>query len=108
MDVKTITPELFIQAFPVGVDLIMTSPPMIPQHLLRARRGQGYPAHADVDQISYLIQHLAATQEGGIGFVWDILVGPPLLTHILETMGPSMVLNVPKCGSGAHRPTRIW
>ena len=27
MDARTITPELFTQAFPAGVDLIMTSPP---------------------------------------------------------------------------------
>ena len=80
---------------------------MMPQHLQRAYRGQEHPAHAVVDQISYLIQHLAATQEGGIVFVWDTLVGPPLPTHVLEIMGPSTVLNAPKCGSGAHRPTRI-
>jgi len=49
---------------------------MMPQHLQRAYRGQEHPAHAVVDQISYLIQHLAASQEGGIGFVWYTLVGP--------------------------------
>jgi len=108
MDARTITTELFTKAFPERVDLIMNSPPMMPQHLPRTRRGQGQPAHAVVDQISYLIQHLAATQENGIEFVWDTLVGPPLLTYVLEIMGPSTVLNAPKCGSGAHRPTRIW
>ncbi len=41
MDAITITPELFTQAFPAGVDLIMTSPPMLPQHLPRTHRGQG-------------------------------------------------------------------
>ena len=29
MDTKTITPELFTQPFPAGVDLIMTSPPHV-------------------------------------------------------------------------------
>ena len=41
MDARAITPELFTQAFPAGVDLIITSPPMLPQHLPRETRGQG-------------------------------------------------------------------
>ena len=32
----------------------------------------------------------------------------PLPVHVQNMMGPSTVLNDPKCGSGAHRPTRIW
>jgi len=28
MDTRTITPELFTQAFPAGVDLVMASPPL--------------------------------------------------------------------------------
>ncbi len=71
MDARTITQELFTQVFPAGVDLIMTSPPMLPQNLPRELRGQGQSAHATIGQIRHLIQHFAATQEGGIGFVWD-------------------------------------
>ena len=81
---------------------------MLPQHLPRTHRGQRQSAHATVDQISYLIKHIAATHEGGIGFVWDAPVGSPLPAHVLNIMGPSTVLNALKCGSGAHRPTRIW
>ena len=66
MDARTITPELFTQAFPAGVDLIITIPPC---SLKRETRGQGQSAHATVGQIRYLIQHLVATQRGGIGFV---------------------------------------
>ncbi len=55
MDARTITPELFTQAFPAGVDLIITSPPMLPQHLPRETRGQGQSAHATIGQIRYLI-----------------------------------------------------
>ena len=74
MDAITITPELFTQAFPAGVDLAMTSPPMLPQHLPRTHRGQGQlVAHATVGQIRHLIQHLAAIQEG----VLDLSGTPP-------------------------------
>jgi len=69
MDARTITPALFTQAFPAGADLIMINPPMLPQHLPRTHRGQWQSAHATVGHISCLIQHLAATQEGGVGFV---------------------------------------
>ena len=41
MDAKTITPALFTHAFPAGVDLIVTSPLTLPQHLSRAHREQG-------------------------------------------------------------------
>jgi hypothetical protein len=71
MDTRTITPALFTQAFPAGVDIIMTSPPMLPQHLPRTHRGNGQPAHATLLQILRLIRHLASTQRGGIGFIWD-------------------------------------
>ena len=108
MDARTISLALFTQAFPAGVDLIMTSPPMLPQHLPRAHKGQWQSAHATTGQISCLIQHLAATPEGGIGFVWNIPVGSPLPAHVLSMMGACTVLNAPKCGSGAHRPTCIW
>ena len=53
-------------------------------------------------------QHLAATQERGIGFVWDTPVRSPLRTHVQQKMGLSAVLNAPKCGSGLHRPTHLW
>ena len=81
---------------------------MLPQHLPRTHRGQGQSAQATVGQIRYLIQHLAATQEEGIGFVWDTPVISPLPTHVRQMMGPSTVLNAPKCGSEAHRPTHLW
>jgi len=81
---------------------------MLPQHLPLIHLGQRVSAHATIGQISYLIQHLAATQEGGIGFIWDTPVGFPLPEHVLNMMGPSTVLNAPKCRSGAHRPIRIW
>jgi len=88
MDAKTITPALFTKAFPVGVDLIMTSFPLLPQHLPRTHRGEGISAHATVGRIYCLIQHLAATQEGGIGFVWNTPVGSPLPAHVLNMTGP--------------------
>ncbi len=105
---RTITPELLTQAFPTGVGLIMTSPPMLDKHLPRGHRGSGQPAHATISQISYLIRHLATTQEGGLGFVWDAPYGPKLTPQGQALMGPSTVLKAPKCGSGAHRPTHIW
>ena len=108
MDTRTITPALFTQAFPAGVDIIMTSPPMLPQHLPRTHRGNGQPAHATLLKILRLIRHLASTQRGGVGFIWDTPDRSPLPAHILAVMGPSTVLNAPKCGSGAHRPTQIW
>ncbi len=74
---RTITPALFAQAFRIGVDLIMTSPPMLAKHLPKTIRGSGQPAHATVLQIHGLIRHLATTQEGGLGFVWDTPFGPP-------------------------------
>ena len=61
MDAKTITPALFTQAFPEGVDIIMTSPPMLTQHLPRTPRGNGQPSHATLQQIHRLIRHLAST-----------------------------------------------
>ncbi len=86
----------------------MTSPSMLAQHLPRAHRGHGQPAHANNSQIHRLIRHLATTQVGGIGFIRDTPVGSPLLAHVQSMMGPSTVLNAPKCGSGAHRPTHVW
>jgi hypothetical protein len=108
MDARTINPELFTQAFPAETDLIITSSPMLPRHLPRTHRRQGQPAQAAVGQIRYIIQHLAATQEDGIGFIWDTPVGSPLPAHVQQLMGPSTVLNAHKCGSGAHRPTHFW
>ena len=103
MDTRTITPALFAQAFPAGVDVIMTSPPMLAKHLPKTIRGSGQPPHATVLQIHDLIRHLATTQEGGLGFVWDTPFGPPPLpAHVIDMMGPSIVLNAPKLGSGAH------
>ena len=81
---------------------------MLPKHLPRAHRGQGQAAQATVGQIRYLIQHLAETQEGGTGFVWDTPVGSPLPAHVQNMTGPSTVINAPKCGSGAHRLTHLW
>ncbi len=86
MDARTITPALFTQAFPAGVDIIMTSSPMLTQHLPRAHNGQAHPAHAAISQIHRLIRHLATLQEGGIGFVWDTPVGSPLPAHISTMM----------------------
>ena len=108
MDARTITPTVFAQAFVASVDLIMTSPPMLAQHLPRAHWGLGQLAHAIVSQICHLIRHLATTQRSGIGFVWDTPLGSPLPAHVQNMMGPPTVLNVPKCGLGSHRPTRIW
>jgi len=107
---KSYHPALFTHAFHVGVDLITTSPspPMLTQHLPRAHMGQGQLAHATISQISCLIRHLDTTQGGGIGFVWDTPVGFPLPAHVQNMMGPSTVLNALKCGSGAHRPIRVW
>ncbi len=39
MDTRTITPALFVHAFPKGVNVIMTSPPMMAKHLPRTIRG---------------------------------------------------------------------
>jgi hypothetical protein len=107
-DTRTITPELFTQVFPSGVDLIFTSPPMLDKHLPKQHRGIGQPAHATISQINYLIRHLATTQTGGLGFIWDAPHGPKLTPLMQTLMGPSTILNAPKCGSWAHRPTHIW
>ena len=107
-DTRTITPELITQVFPTGVDIIMTSPPMLTKHLPREHRGSGQPAHATIAQINYLIRHLATTQDDGLGYVWDAPYGPKLTPQVHALMGPSTVLIAPKCGSGAHRPTHIW
>ena len=69
MDERTITPALFTQAFPSSVDLVITSPPMLAQHLPRAHMGLGQSSHATFSQICHLIRHLATTQKNGIGFV---------------------------------------
>ncbi len=81
---------------------------MLPQHFSREHRGQRQHALAAVAQIAHLIQHLATTQEGGVGFLWDTPVRAPLHTPALHMMGPSVVINTPKRGSGAHRTTHIW
>ena len=94
--------------FPCGGGPQHDQPPMLPQYLQRTHRGQGQSAHATIGQIGCLIKHLAATQEGGIGFVKDTPVRPPLPVHVLKIMGPPTALNTPKCGSGAPHPTRIW
>ena len=108
MDARTTTPALFTYAFPAGAYLIMTSPPMLAQHLPRTHKGQEQSAHTTVLQISHLILQLATTHRGGIGFVWDNPLRSPLPAHVQNMMGPSTVLNAPKYGSGAHRPTHIW
>jgi hypothetical protein len=46
--------------------------------------------------------------ERDIIFTWDTPLGSPLPAHVQNMIGPATVLNAPKCGSGAHRPTRIW
>jgi hypothetical protein len=108
MDTKTITPALFTQDFRAGIDVIITSPPMPAQHLARAQRGDGQPAQAALLQIVPLIQHLATSQSGGVGFIWDTSIRTLLPTRVLHIIGPSTVLNAPKCGSRAHRATHIW
>ena len=108
MDTETITPTLFTQAFPVGMDVINTSSPILAQHLPCAHISGIQPAQAALLQLVRLTQHLTTTQPGGFGFIWDISVRTPLPAHVLHLMGPSSVLNASKCGSGAHRPTHIW
>jgi len=76
-------------------------PPMLAQHLPRAHKGQGLPAHAMVSQGSCLIRHLATTQKDGIGFVWDAPVESHIPADVQDMTGPSTVLNAPKWGSGA-------
>jgi hypothetical protein len=81
---------------------------MLDKHLPGDHRGSGQPVRATISQINYLIRHLATTQEGGLGYVWDAPYGPKLTPQVHALMGPLTVLNAPKCGSGAHRPTHIW
>jgi hypothetical protein len=81
---------------------------MLAQHLPRAHKGLGQSDHATVSYICLLIRHLATSQRGGIGFVWGTPLGSPLPAHVQNVMGPSTVLNAPKCGSGGHHPTHIW
>ena len=107
MDTKTITPTLFTPAFPAGTKIITTSPPILAQHLPRAHKGGVQPAQAALLKIVRLIQYLATTQTGGVGFISDTSVRISLPAHVVHTMGPSTVLNAPKCGSGAHRPPHI-
>ncbi len=56
----------------------------------------------------HLIRHLSRIQSAGISFIWGTFVSLPLTPHVYTTMGPSKVLNEPKCGSGAHRPLHVW
>ena len=107
-DTRSITPELLARVLPTGVDLIMTSPPMLAKHLPGDHRGCGHHAHATISQINHLIRYLATTQEGGMGYIRDAPYGPKLSPQVHALMGPSTVLNAPKCGSGAHRPTHMW
>ena len=55
----------------------------------------------------HLIRHLSRTQSGGHRFQKGHISVSPTTTHVLITIGPSKVLNEPKCGSGAHIPTHV-
>ena len=81
---------------------------MLPQHLPRAHIGGGQSTNATTQQIVRLIHYLSSANPGGIGFLWDSSVRSPLPPHVHSTMGPSIVPNASKCGSGAHRPSHLW
>ena len=90
------------------MDITAASPPMLSPHFPRAHKKLGQYAHATTQQIVRLIHHLSSTQPGGIGFMWNNSLRSTLPSQVHSTMGPSTILNAPKCGSGAHRSTHLW
>jgi hypothetical protein len=74
---------------------------------MRTQRGTTNQHMSRYNKLVHLILHLSRTQSGGIGFIGGTSVRHPLPHHVFTTIKPSKVLNKPKYGSGAHKPTHM-
>jgi hypothetical protein len=109
MDVRTISLELLSAArFPEGIDLILTSPPMLATQLSNSNREHTPPGLNISRHIVCLVLHLSESQPGGIGYIWNSSELHPPSANTLSLLGLSILLDASKYGLGAYRNIRIW
>ena len=88
--------------------IIATRPPMLPQHHSRTHK-EGRQIITCNDTVTRA-PHPPFVKDpvgGGHRFQKGHISASPTTTHVFITIGPSKVLNEPKCGSGAHIPTHV-
>ena len=69
MDVRTISPELFIATFLDGTDLILASPPVLAIQVSRSTR-EHTPTGPDIGRhVIHLVLHLSKSQPHGVGYI---------------------------------------
>jgi hypothetical protein len=108
MDTRSISPEVFTNATPEGLHIILTSPPTMAQHLPRAHRGNTLLVHGAPHSIAQLIQYLNEAHPGGVGFIRDtneLKLPTPLVVSLLEQ---GSLIDDSKCVSVAYRNTQVW
>ena len=94
--------------FPRADHILAASPPMLPQHLYRAQKeGRHISTCNDTITRAPYPPFVKDPVGEGIGSKRGISVRHPLPPHVYITMGPSKVLNEPKCGSRALIPTHV-
>jgi hypothetical protein len=70
MDVRAISLELLRATFPEGIDLLLASPPMLPNHLPMTHRERSPMGPDVVRHIHRLILDLSKAQTRGVGYLW--------------------------------------
>jgi hypothetical protein len=107
-DVRIISPEILIAAFPKGINLILASPPTPSTQVSntnKARTPQGPDIGRD---IIHLILHLSKSQPDGVGYIWNSSELNPPSPNTMPLLGPGSLLDATKRGLVAYRNTRIW
>ena len=107
MDIRSISPEFFTDVIHEGADIILTSPPMIAQHLSMAHRGNTRWGEGAPQRLAQLIQYLNEAQSRGLGFIWDTTKLQLLTPHAASLLGWGFFIEAPKCRLGAYHNTRI-
>ncbi len=94
--------------FPRADHIIATNPPVLLQHLYRAQKeGRQISTCNDTRTRALYPPFVKDPVGGGTGSKRGISVRHPLPPHVYIIMGPSKVLNEPKCGSRALIPTHV-
>jgi hypothetical protein len=99
MDVRTISPELLRATVPEGIDLLLASPPMLANHLLKTHRARTPLGPEGVRHILRLIFYLSETQPEGFGYLWNFVELHPASAKILSLLRKGTLLDASKCGS---------
>jgi len=107
VDTRYISPEVFTNAIPERVDVILANRLMMATRLPRAHKGNTCPDQSAPLRPARSIQHLNEAQPGGIDFISDITEIRPSSPHVVSLLGRGYLIDASKCGSGAYRNPQV-